>query len=911
MKKPVPFGKYYLLDRISVGGMAEVFKAKAFGVEGFERLLAVKRILPSIAEDEEFITMFIDEAKIAVQLNHANIARIDDLGKVGDSYFIAMEYVEGKDLRAIFDRMRKKAQTVPFAMAAYMIMKMCEGLDYAHNKKDGAGRDLNLVHRDVSPQNVLISFDGQVKLIDFGIAKAAGKAGKTQAGILKGKFGYMSPEQVRGMPLDRRSDIFAVGICLWELLTGERLFIGESDFSTLEKVRNVDIVPPSSFNKRIPAELEKIVLKALSKGVEERYQSAMDLHDDLQSYMYTSGSFFSRKDLAAFMQEVFRADIEKSAAAAEDFDDSLLKSSVPPPPRASKTGSNKTAPPAPGAPPVAVPRPTLGGVTVPPAPPRPGVPGAPTPPSVGASLAPPPPKPGAAPAPPAAKKTMLGIPAQSPVPQRSAMTATTNEPEPAALKTGAVAPAPPQPASPMAASTGLPGASPATPKGSSPANAGNNSLDMDWDDDEEPTNIYTKDTAAQMAAVAARARTTGPTPAMGAPRAAAVPQTMPMPAATVTHIDDTMSMSPARKRRNKTKSLLIGVAVGVIVAVAAVVGIFKFALAPRTGAIELTVAPSDELSVVVDGSRKIPQNVSPMLIEDLSIGQHSFIINREGYAQKELIFDVRPGKTLATKVKLEEARGSGLYIESDPPGCTVEIDGKVISNDTTPLTVSDLEPGTHEVKLSKDKYSELKFQVDIEKGKTAKLPVKKLILAKVEVTFNTKPQGSRVTLIEGTRRINLGVTPATHEIETGREYEVEYACGSRAVVRPLARSDVESGEAKVSLAAVTCDNGGSTTVTHRPTSGPSRNEDDATQPRTTPRASGGGGGADGYLSVQTQPWSKVFINGEFIKNTPLVKKALKPGKYKITVQNDGFGINRSFNVTIKSGKTTTLVKKLI
>src|SRR4051812_41947910 len=155
VKKPIPFGKYLLLERINVGGMAEVFKAKAFGVEGFERLVAVKRILPSIAEDTEFITMFIDEAKIAVQLTHANIAQIFDLGKVAESYFIALEFLNGKDMRAIYDRARKKNDPIPVPMACYVVMKICEGLDYAHNKRDAAGRDLHLVHRDVSPQNVL------------------------------------------------------------------------------------------------------------------------------------------------------------------------------------------------------------------------------------------------------------------------------------------------------------------------------------------------------------------------------------------------------------------------------------------------------------------------------------------------------------------------------------------------------------------------------------------------------------------------------------------------------------------------------------------------------------------------------------------------------------------------------------
>src|SRR5580698_9065677 len=319
LKKPVPFGKYYLLERINVGGMAEVFKAKTFGVEGFERLLAVKRILPNIAEDEEFITMFIDEAKIAVQLQHANIAQIFDLGKVDESYFIALEYVNGRDLRSIFDRMRSRGEALPIALACYVMMQVCEGLDYAHNKRDGQGRELHLIHRDISPQNVLIGYEGEVKLIDFGIAKAAGKASTTQAGILKGKFGYMSPEQVRGLPIDKRSDIFAVGIVLYELLTGERLFVGETDFSTLEKVRNVEIVPPSSYNQKIPQELERLMMKALARDPEDRYSNAIDLHDDLQSFLYSIGEFYSRKDLASFMKKTFAAEIEEDNAKIEQY----------------------------------------------------------------------------------------------------------------------------------------------------------------------------------------------------------------------------------------------------------------------------------------------------------------------------------------------------------------------------------------------------------------------------------------------------------------------------------------------------------------------------------------------------------------------------------------------------------------
>jgi serine/threonine protein kinase len=309
-KQPIPFGKYLLLDRVNIGGMAEVWRAKAFGVGGFERLLAIKKILPNIAEDQEFITMFIDEAKISIQLNHGNIGKIEDLANIAGAYVIAMEYISGKDLRAVFDRCRKRGEPAPIPLTCHVIAQCCEGLDYAHRAKDKSGRDMHIVHRDVSPQNALISYDGEVKVIDFGIAKAAGKMAQTQAGILKGKFGYMSPEQIRGLPLDRRSDIFAVGVCLYELLTGERLFVGESDFSVLEKVRKVEVIPPSHFNRRIAEPLERIVMKALAKDVDDRFQYASELAEALRGYMYSTGNPFSRKDLSAFMRATFAEDHE-------------------------------------------------------------------------------------------------------------------------------------------------------------------------------------------------------------------------------------------------------------------------------------------------------------------------------------------------------------------------------------------------------------------------------------------------------------------------------------------------------------------------------------------------------------------------------------------------------------------------
>ncbi len=321
MKQPKKFGKYYFLERISVGGMAEVFKAKSFGVEGFEKLIAIKRILPDVAEDEDFITMFIDEAKIAVQLNHANIAQIFDLGNIEDSYFIALEYVHGKDLRNIWDRHNRRNLLLPIPMSAYIMIRICEGLDYAHRKKNAAGLDLDIVHRDVSPQNILVSYEGEVKIIDFGIAKAANKASRTQAGMLKGKFGYMSPEQVRGLPLDGRSDIFSAGIILYELLTGKCLFTGKSEFYTLEKVRNVEILPPTAYNQKIPDTLEKIVLKALSKDPDDRYKTSYDMQEDLQRFLIMNKSNFGRKDLAAYMKRAFKTDIARELERHKQYDE--------------------------------------------------------------------------------------------------------------------------------------------------------------------------------------------------------------------------------------------------------------------------------------------------------------------------------------------------------------------------------------------------------------------------------------------------------------------------------------------------------------------------------------------------------------------------------------------------------------
>jgi serine/threonine protein kinase len=307
----VTFGGYQLLERLAMGGMAEVFLARP---DGQERFVAVKRILPNIAADDDFIAMFIDEAKIAGQLTHPNIAQILDIGKINTSYFIAMEYVSGHDVRALWDRVREAADTegkdatrgLPIPMACHIVKKLAEGLDHAHRKRDAKGRPLGIIHRDVSPQNVLISYDGELKIIDFGIAKAANRIVKTQTGILKGKFAYMAPEQARGEPIDHRSDIFAIGVVLYELLTGERAFKGDTDFVLLEKVRRVDVIPARDLRPDLPRELERIMMKALGREASERYAWASALAGDLDRFMSDQGLTTSRDELGAYVRRVFR-----------------------------------------------------------------------------------------------------------------------------------------------------------------------------------------------------------------------------------------------------------------------------------------------------------------------------------------------------------------------------------------------------------------------------------------------------------------------------------------------------------------------------------------------------------------------------------------------------------------------------
>ncbi|MGH9367526.1 MAG: protein kinase domain-containing protein, partial [Thermoanaerobaculia bacterium] len=318
---PDQFGQYEILERIASGGMAELYKARRSGVEGFQKIVAIKKILPHLADNEGFLLMFADEAKLAAQLNHPNIVHIYDLGKIeGGGYFIAMEHVEGRDLRATLESARELGMSLPVPLAVYVASKVAAALDYAHRRRDGEGQDLHIVHRDVSPQNILISYEGDIKLCDFGIAKAASKVSQTESGALKGKIQYMSPEQAWGKPIDRRSDLFSLGAVLYELLTEQKLFRGDSDLTVLEKVRAASVTVPSAANPDVPKPLDTIVLRALAREPEERYANASDLLRDLEQVLYSYSPAPGSADLAIFLhrlqaEEVAAAEVKAREAA--------------------------------------------------------------------------------------------------------------------------------------------------------------------------------------------------------------------------------------------------------------------------------------------------------------------------------------------------------------------------------------------------------------------------------------------------------------------------------------------------------------------------------------------------------------------------------------------------------------------
>lgn len=314
------FGKYILLEKLAMGGMAEIYLAKHSGASGVSKFVAIKRILPQFTEQIEFIDMFKDEAKIAVNLSHANVVSIFEFGLEKNCFFLAMDYIEGRNLRQILNKMKKSTLSFSIEQVLYIIKEVAAGLDHAHRCIDAnTGKPLNIIHRDMSPQNVMISFEGEVKIVDFGIAKAETQIETTRAGTLKGKFGYMSPEQAEGQPVDLRTDVFALGIVLWELLANDRLFVANNEINTLRKIRDCQIPSLRKINPNIPAELERIVGKALAKDRNLRYQTAAAFHRELSRFLNRQYPDFSPQDFSVFIKTLFAGEILESRKKMIEF----------------------------------------------------------------------------------------------------------------------------------------------------------------------------------------------------------------------------------------------------------------------------------------------------------------------------------------------------------------------------------------------------------------------------------------------------------------------------------------------------------------------------------------------------------------------------------------------------------------
>lgn len=313
------FGKYLLLEKLASGGMAEVYLAKIFE-QGINKFVALKRILPQFSESQEFIDMFKEEAKIAANLRHSNIVSIHFFGYENDQLFLVMDFVEGQNLRQILNSLKKENRNLSIEQIIYIIKEVAAALDYAHRALDDTtGRPLNVIHRDMSPQNIMISFEGEVKIVDFGIAKAENQVEQTQVGTIKGKYSYMSPEQAEGAQLDARTDIFSVGILLWELLSKERLFVGPNEAVTLKKVRDCQIPSLRKVDPNIPGELERITIKALSKDLSLRYQTASSLHNDLNRFLNIHYPEFSKQEFSRFMKSLFHEMFVENRKKLKEF----------------------------------------------------------------------------------------------------------------------------------------------------------------------------------------------------------------------------------------------------------------------------------------------------------------------------------------------------------------------------------------------------------------------------------------------------------------------------------------------------------------------------------------------------------------------------------------------------------------
>lgn len=309
--------RYRPLYKLDAGGMAEVYVAEAESMAGFKKKVAIKRILPGLIKDQRFVRMFLDEARLSLRLNHANVVSVFDIGESENTYFIVMDFVHGTNLKALLEYQAKKGGTMPVALTVWVLNEILKGLAYAHKLTDSeTGRPIGIVHRDISPPNILVSWNGEVKLTDFGLAKATTQLESTDPGVVKGKYSYLSPEAARGEEIDHRADVFSTGILAFEMLTGRRLFRGKNDYQTIALVRACDVPSVRSYNPSVPEDLEAVLMRALSKDIKDRYADADDFSDALLQFLFSNRLKIGARDLIEYCRPI-REEIEADKRAQE------------------------------------------------------------------------------------------------------------------------------------------------------------------------------------------------------------------------------------------------------------------------------------------------------------------------------------------------------------------------------------------------------------------------------------------------------------------------------------------------------------------------------------------------------------------------------------------------------------------
>jgi serine/threonine-protein kinase len=970
VSRPQTYGAYDLLARINVGGMAEVFRAKH---RESKRLVAIKRILPSIAEDDEFIAMFRDEAAIASQLDHPNIAKILDIGRVDSSCYIAFEFVEGKDMRTVFDNALRTRASLPIDLVLHVVAGLCQGLDYAHQRKDGRGKLLGLVHRDVSPQNILISYRGEVKLIDFGIAKAAGKLARTKVGAIKGKFGYMSPEQVRGLPVDARSDIFSAGICLWELLTMQRLFQADSEIMVMERIRNADVPPPTKVLPSVAVELERVAMRALAKNIDDRYTCASDLAADLSAFAHTEGIALQRERVADYLRRAFPADAAQHATPREEthvmaenkggsdldvFEGLARKPQTRPanaPPSVPLPGGPPSRPGAPPPPPARAK--TLMGMAplpmpVPPpaaaAPPVARLHAVPPPAAAPAPPLPPPPASGPAPLPPPSRGSGV-LPAVAPPPPR------TSAPPPPAPSRSGVMPAPAA-LPPVTAPGALP---PVTAPPMAGAQARPATVDMDWDDEDEKTHVYDKQSAEDVAqamhrpapapaagvpapppasaAAALLARSgnvappiarppsippaagppfPGPSPAV-APPGPAVAAAEPLPLPRVASAEPTAIIAPRKSSAGKIVFALVAV-VALLGAGAAAV---FFSMRPTTGTLKIYISGPggrdvQKVDVFVDGRKECES--SPCTLRDVKPGVHDVKAVADGYqrpAPKGV--EVKAGEQTPLNLELKVASaGTGFQVAGGHEGIKLLIDDKEVG--PLPQTVKDLSPGDHKIKfVSSERYKPDERTVSVVPDKIEDLGTVKLKVLKGKATLKLVTHGARILLVPSTgdkRQIDERMFvngQLSVDIDTTKDWRIEATKTNMEDLRlPIT---FEEGQAEKTFVIELLEKGKA-----RPKEVASVGGEAPAPPAAgkagggEPPASGGGetktapgpatGGGDAKLNINSIPPSAVLIDGRPVGKTPKSGVSVPPGTHTITFIHPEKG-RKATSVTVKAGET--------